>query len=87
MANIELRRKGDRASLVVNGMDLSMEVYRDIELVEVGDDPETAEVGLRVTLAVSHLDLDTESDVRITDRFPVIAQRVRSVVEADEDAD
>lgn len=41
--------------LLINGVDVSMETYPDIEIVTVGDDPATAEVGLRVTFAVTDL--------------------------------
>lgn len=83
MAHIEIRRnKGGQTQLVINGIDYSMEAFRDFELVEVGDDPESAEVGFRVTFAVSRLDLDAEADVTITDHFRPVAARVRSMVEA-----
>lgn len=81
MAHIEINRgKGPAKQLIVNGVDLSREVYKDIELVEVGDG-ECAEAGLRITLVVSRLDLDAEADVKITDSFRPVAQRVRSIVE------
>ncbi|HEY9353408.1 MAG TPA: hypothetical protein VIP28_09170 [Nocardioides sp.] len=85
MAHIQINRnrKSPAKQLIVNGVDLSMEVYDDIELVEVGEGP-VAEVGLQITIAVSRLDLDAEADVKITDRFRAIAQRVRSI---DEDVD
>ena len=67
------------AQLVVNGVDYSREVFSNVELVPVGDES-YAQVGLRVTFAVSRLDLDTEADVKITDRLPEVAQRVRSIV-------
>lgn len=85
MAHIQINRnrKSPAKQLIVNGVDLSMEVYDDIELVEVGEGP-VAEVGLQITIAVSRLDLDAEADVKITDRFRAVAQRVRSI---DEDVD
>lgn len=81
MADIVYRRKGGAAQLIVNGVDLTMDVFADVELVEVGEGLH-AECGLRVTLAVSRLDLDQESDIEITDHFPAVAQRVRSITEA-----
>lgn len=83
MAHIQINRnpKSGVKQLIVNGVDMTMEVYNDgFELVEVGA-AEVAEVGLRVTLVVSRLDLDAESDVRITDHFHPVAQRVRSISE------
>lgn len=84
MADIVYRKKGPAAQLIVNGVDLSMDTFQGVELVEVGDDPEYAEVGLRITIAVSRLDLDTTEDVQITDNFPAVAQMVRSVAKATE---
>lgn len=83
MAHIELRTsRNGTGELIVNGVDLSMEVYSgSIKLVEQGEG-DLAEVGLQVTLVVSRLDLDTEADVAITDHFRSVATRVRSVVEA-----
>lgn len=81
MAHIELRgQPGGRQQIIINGVDYSMEIYDHPELVEVGE-AEWAEVGYRVTFAVSRLDLDTEADVQITDHFPEVAQRVRGMVE------
>jgi hypothetical protein len=83
MAHIELRgQPGGGQQIIINGIDFSREVFRGVELVEVGDSPEFAEVGLRITLAVSRLDLDAEADVKITDHLPEVAQRVRSMDEA-----
>ena len=81
MAHIQINRnpKSRAKQLFVNGIDMTMEVFDDIELVEVGP-AEVAEVGLRVTIVVSRLDLDAEADVRITDNFRPVAQRVRSTV-------
>lgn len=80
MAHISIRRgKGLERQLVINGIDYSMEVFRDMEIVEVGDDPEFAEVGLRVTFAVSRLDIETDVDVQLTDNVPTVAARVRSI--------
>lgn len=86
MAHIILRPKdgpGGELQLVINGIDYSNEVYRGVELVEVGDD-EYAEVGFRVTFVVSRLDLGGDDDIQVTDRFPEVAQRVRSAVEVAE---
>lgn len=87
MAHIQIRRKGGRSiptQLIIDGVDVTQEVYRDLELVEVGDDPEWAEVGLRVTFVVSRLDLDHEADVVVTDQFRSVATRVRSMTEGDD---
>lgn len=82
MAHIELRgQPGGSQQIVINGVDYSREIFAGVELVEVGDEPEFAEAGLRVTFAVSRLDLDTEADVQITDQLPEVAQRVRSMGE------
>lgn len=83
MAHIQINKPqhGGPIQLLINGIDYSMEVYRDFEIVEVGDNPECAEVGLRVTLAVGRLDLDAEADVQLTDRVPTVAARVRSIRE------
>lgn len=82
MANIQINRnRKGRRQLIINGVDMTMEVFDEgIELVEVGEGA-GAEVGLRVTIAVGRLDLDAEADVQITDRFRPVAQRVRSIVE------
>ena len=83
MANIEINHhpKKPCTQLIVNGMDLTNEVFREgIELVGVGEGA-GAEVGLRFTIAVSKLSLDGEADIQITDRFRPVAQRVRSIVE------
>lgn len=83
MAHIQINRnrKDPAKQIIVNGVDMSMEVYDgSIELVEVGEGA-GAEVGLRVTIAVSRLDLDAEADVKITDRFRSVAQRVRTIAE------
>lgn len=66
--------------LVINGHDFSMETFRGVELVEVGED-QFAEVGLRVTFVVSRLDLGGDEDVQVTDHLPSVAQRVRSMGE------
>lgn len=81
MAHIVYRRSmgGLARQIIINGVDYSHEVYAEpVELVEVGDN-ETAEVGLRVTFAVSRLDLETDQDIQVTDHFPEVAQRVRSI--------
>lgn len=87
MAHIIYRPHSDAAGameLFINGVDFTYEAFRDVELVSVGDEP-FAEVGLRVTFAVSRLDLGGDVDVQITDRFPETAQLVHSMrVEADE---
>jgi hypothetical protein len=83
MADIVYRRKGVRRQLIVNGMDLTNEVYDGVELVEVGEG-EWAEAGFRITLAVSKLTLDTEEDIYIPDNFPSVAQRVRSMSESEQ---
>lgn len=70
--------------LFVNGVDFSMEAYNWPELVEVGEG-DTAEVGFRVTFAVSRLDLGGNEDVQVTDRFFETAQLVRSMSKAAED--
>lgn len=83
MANIIYRRgtEGSR-QLIVNGVDLSNDVYAgSVELVEVGEGC-GAEVGLRFTIGVSHLTLDTNVDVEVTDHFAEVAQAVRSINEA-----
>ena len=83
MAHI-IYRPADGDSLarqvIINGHDFSNEVYRDMELVEVGED-DYAEVGLRVTFVVSRLDLGGDQDVEITDHFPAVATAVRSMAE------
>lgn len=81
MAHIEIKKQGMAAQLLINGIDFSNEVYRDFEIVEVGEEPEFAEVGFRVTFAVSRLGIDTESDVPLTDHVPEVAARVRSIAE------
>ena len=82
MAHITYRRKGECGQIIINGVDFSSEIYRGPELVEVGDDPESAEVGFRVTFAVGRLDLDAETDIQVTDQFRDVAQRVRSIEKA-----
>ncbi len=79
MANISITPIQPGANrIVINGVDYSKEIFRGVELVEVGDDPDWAEVGLRVTFAVSRLDLGDEQDVVVTDNFRSVAQRVHS---------
>ena len=81
MAHIEINhQRGGPIQMLINGVDVSHEVYRDFEIVEVGDG-EYAEVGFRVTFAVSRLDLDAESDVELTDHVPAVAAKVRSIRE------
>lgn len=82
MAHIQYGPDGNGGlRLIVNGVDLSMETLRGVELVSVGDgdDDPFAMVGFRLTLAVSRLDLGNEQDVIVTDRLPEMAQRVRSM--------
>ena len=80
MAHIELKgQPGGGQSLIINGTDFSHEVFAGVEIVEVGE--QVAVVGLRVTFAVSRLDLDTEADVLLTDQVPAVAARVRSMQE------
>jgi len=87
MAHITIRPAGPGVTqLVINGIDVSNEVYSDIELVSVGEDPAFAEVGLRVTFCVSQLDLGEEQDVIVTDHLREAAQRVNSIASAS-DAD
>ena len=85
MAHITYRpqngKPGGPMQLIINGVDYSHEVYRDVRVVEVGDDPEYAEVGFQVTFILGRLDLDGDADVQVTDRLPVIAQRVHSLAE------
>jgi hypothetical protein len=82
MAHIQINKpkRGGPVQIVINGIDYSGELFRDFEIVEVGEG-EYAEVGLRVTFAVGTLDLDADADVRITDRLPAVAQRVRAICE------
>jgi hypothetical protein len=63
--------------LIINGLDVSFDVYDDIELVKVGPDdrPQLQEVGLRVTFALSSLELNG-NDATVTDQFDVIARQV-----------
>lgn len=85
MAHIIIRpvdKPGGPMELFINGVDFTNEVYRGVQLVEVGDDS-YAEVGLQVTFAVSRLDLGGDEDVQVTDRFRSVAQRVRSFTEGD----
>lgn len=81
MAHIQIRSNPEGgSSLVVNGMDLSMEsFYGHTALVSVGEEP-WAEVGLQVTLAVGRLDLDDDLDVVIADHLPEVAERVAAAV-------
>lgn len=78
MAHIQINGNFPK-QIIINGVDYSRELFREVELIEVGDDPQFAEVGLRVTFAVGRLDLDAEADVQITDRLPEVAQRVRTM--------
>lgn len=81
MAHIVLRPSAEgppAMQLIINGQDYSMETYPGFELVEVGEG-EFAEVGFRVTFAVTRLDLGGDDDVVVTDHFYEVAQRVRSM--------
>lgn len=85
MAHIIYRPAADNSiarQLIINGHDFSNETFRQVELVEVGEG-EYAEVGLRVTFAVSRLDLGGDEDVQVTDHFRSVAQRVRSMTAED----
>lgn len=82
MAHIIYRPMTDNPTarqLIINGHDFTNEVFRDVELVEVGDDPEFSEVGFRVTFGVGRLDLGGDEDVQVTDHLYAVAQRVRSM--------
>lgn len=65
--------------LLINGTDVSAEVFDSVELVEVGEG-EFAQFGLQVTYAVGKLTIDNESDVPLTDHFPEAAALVRSAL-------
>lgn len=86
MAHIILRPVSDdpgdpRLQLVINGQDFTNEVFAGgVELVSVGDDERYAAVGVKVTFALSRLDLGGDEDVQVTDHLPSIAQRVHSLV-------
>lgn len=82
MAEIILRTphptEGRNSSqLIINGQDVSFDVLNDIELVKVGSDehPESQEVGLRVTFALSRLEING-NDATVTDRFDVVARQI-----------
>lgn len=82
MAHIVYRTNPDQngaMQLLINGVDYSAEVYPDIQIVSVGDDPRHAEVGVQVTFSLSRLDLGGDTDVVVTDRLPEVAQRVQSM--------
>lgn len=85
MAHIQLKRSKGSGQLIIDGVDVTHTVFADVRLVEVGHVPEFAEVGLQVTFAVSRLDLDNDTDVQVTDRLPVVAQRVRSMTKSTPD--
>lgn len=86
MADIQINKPecGPGIQVLINGVDYSMEVFRDFEIVEVGDDPAFAEVGFRVTFAVSRLGIDTVEDVELTDHVPAVAAKVRSMTQDEE---
>jgi hypothetical protein len=81
MAHIQINQphpdKG-YSQIIINGNDFSNEIFRGVELVEVGEDAAFAQVGLRVTFAVSRLDLGDDINIQITDHLRSVAQRVRS---------
>lgn len=97
MAHIILRRHAAKCapecvpdciarSIIINGVDMSLEIYADgVELVEVGDDPDSSEVGLRFTIGVGRLDLDGEETVALPDNISEVADRVRELVTFDKD--
>jgi len=77
MAHIQINhQRGGPTQVLINGVDFSMELFRDFEIVDHG-----GVVGLRVTFAVGRLDLDAETDVQLTDNVPAVAARVRSISE------
>lgn len=78
MAKIQINTStpGGPMQLLVNGTDLSCDAFRDLELVDA-----SGVVGLRVTLAVETLGIDTDAEIPLTDHFPAAAARVRSIVE------
>lgn len=85
MADIEMNSTGGQPpkQIFVNGVDLSMEVFDgSVELVTVGEGP-TAQIGLRLTLAVSSLSVDSYANVPLTDHFPEAAALVRSTQDGD----
>lgn len=85
MAHIIFRpqngKPGGPMQLIINDVDYTNEVFRDVRVVEVGEYP-YSEVGFQVTFALGRLDLDGDADVQVTNYLPVVAQRVRSMVEA-----
>lgn len=77
MAHIQINHeRGGAIQMLINGVDFSMELFRDFEIVD-----HSGVVGLRVTFAVGRLDLDAETDVQLTDNVPAVAARVRSISE------
>lgn len=82
MADIEINHQpGGPTQLIINGVDYSMECFRGFKVVEVGAGNEFDQVGLQVTFAVSHLSIDGEANVKLTDNVPAVAARVRSIAE------
>lgn len=70
--------------LLIDGVDFSRAVFRDgVELVSVGDNPATAEIGLRITIAVGRLDINGET-VELSNNFGEAAAQVAAIVADDE---
>lgn len=72
MAHIIYRPTDDGAmQLVINGVDYSDEVYRNLQIVDMA-----GEVGIQVTFAVGRLDLGGDEDCQVTNQVPEVAERL-----------
>ena len=83
MAHIQFRKNPDglTTTLVVNGLDLSMESYAgSVELAATGDS-EYDEIGLRFLLAIERLDLDEDMDVEVAGNLDALNERIRAMQE------
>lgn len=84
MAHIHINSNPGSAvrQVLINGSDVTAELFDDAELVEVGEGDLT-EFGFRVTYAVGKLTVDNEANVALTDHFPEAAALVRSALSED----
>jgi hypothetical protein len=66
--------------LIINGVDYSRDVYDNIEIVHVGDDPLASDVGLRVTFALGEVEFGGNAPAE-TCRFESEMARYSAILE------
>lgn len=72
MAHIQIQREGG-IRLVVNGLDLTDEIYSEsVQMVAHGDD-DSAEAAIQIRIAVSRLDIGEHEDVDVQALYTMLA--------------